>query len=97
MIGQDEPLTFEAIKKPRNRIYNDPHDHLAKQQRSWCRLQLAFARKHGGEAEHLLGEVYLAEGDKVKARKQLKKAVACRKEILDPNVEESQKLLEGLG
>jgi len=50
-----------------------------------------------GEAGHLLGEVYLAKGDKVKARQWLKKAVVCRKEILDPNVEESEKMLESLG
>jgi len=47
-----------------------------------------------GDAGHLLGEVYLAKGDKVKARKQLEKAVKCRKEISDPNVEETEKLLE---
>ncbi len=50
-----------------------------------------------GEAGHLLGEVYLALGDKVKARKWLKKAIACKKEILDPNVEESEKVLEKMG
>ena len=50
-----------------------------------------------GDAGHLLGEVYLAKGDKVKARKQLEKAVKCRKEISDPNVEETEKLLERLG
>ena len=46
-----------------------------------------------GDAGHLLGEVYLAKGDMAEAREQLKKAIACRKEILDPNVEESEKLL----
>ncbi len=49
-----------------------------------------------GDAGHLLGEVYLAKGEKGEARKHLKKAIACRKEILDPNVEESEKLLEKL-
>jgi tetratricopeptide (TPR) repeat protein len=49
-----------------------------------------------GNAAHLLGEIYLAEGDKVNAREWLKKAVACRKEILDPEVEESERMLEGL-
>jgi len=47
-----------------------------------------------GDAGHLLGEVYLAKGDKVKAREQLEKAVKCRKEISDPNVEETEKVLE---
>jgi tetratricopeptide (TPR) repeat protein len=46
-----------------------------------------------GDAGHLLGEVYLAKGDMAEARKHLEKAVMCRKEILDPNVEESEKLL----
>ncbi|MCP4263592.1 MAG: DUF4062 domain-containing protein [Planctomycetes bacterium] len=46
-----------------------------------------------GDAGHLLGEVYLAKGEKTEAREQLKKAIACRKEILDPNVEETEKLL----
>ncbi len=49
-----------------------------------------------GDAAHLLGEIYLAMGDKAKARKQLKKAILCRKEILDPKVKESEKLLESL-
>jgi tetratricopeptide (TPR) repeat protein len=49
-----------------------------------------------GDAAHLLGEIYLAVGDKVKARKWLKKAVACRKKILDPEVKESERMLEGL-
>ena len=46
-----------------------------------------------GNAEHLLGEIYSAMGDKAKARKWLKKAVACRKEILDPKVKESERKL----
>lgn len=50
-----------------------------------------------GDAGHLLGEVYLAKGDKVKAREQLEEAVKCRKEISDPNVEETEKLLKRLG
>jgi tetratricopeptide (TPR) repeat protein len=49
-----------------------------------------------GDAAHLLGEIYLAEGDNVRAREWLKKAVACRKEILDPEVKESEMMLEGL-
>ena len=49
-----------------------------------------------GDAGHLLGEVYFAKGDMAEARKQLKKAIACRKEISDPNVEESEKMLEEL-
>jgi tetratricopeptide (TPR) repeat protein len=44
-----------------------------------------------GDAGHLLGEVYLAKADMGEARKHLEKAIACRKEILDPNVEESEK------
>ncbi|MCP4609978.1 MAG: hypothetical protein GY845_14815 [Planctomycetes bacterium] len=46
-----------------------------------------------GDAGHLLGEVYLAKADMGEARKHLERAVKCRKEILDPNVEESEKLL----
>jgi len=46
-----------------------------------------------GSAGHLLVEVYLAKADMAAARKQLKKTVNCRKEILDPNVEESEKML----
>jgi len=44
----------------------------------------------------LLGQIYLAMGDKARARKQLKKAIACRKEIIDPKVKESETLLESL-
>ncbi|MCK4731476.1 MAG: hypothetical protein KAT65_03365 [Methanophagales archaeon] len=53
-------------------------------------------RGQEGDAAHLLGEIYLKMGDKVKARKWLKKAVGCRKEILDPKVRESERMLEGL-
>jgi tetratricopeptide (TPR) repeat protein len=49
-----------------------------------------------GDAAHLLGEIYLAVGDKVKAREWLEKAVGCRKEILDPEVKQSEEMLEGL-
>jgi tetratricopeptide (TPR) repeat protein len=49
-----------------------------------------------GDAAHLLGELYLTIGDKVKAREWIEKAVACRKEISDPKVEESERMLEGL-
>jgi len=44
----------------------------------------------------LLGVIYLAEGDNVNAREWLEKAVACRKEILDPEVEESKRMLKSL-
>ena len=49
-----------------------------------------------GDAAHLLGEIYLAAGDNVNARKWLEKAVACRKEISDPKVEESERILKSL-
>jgi predicted negative regulator of RcsB-dependent stress response len=49
-----------------------------------------------GDAAHLLGEIYLTMGDKVEAREWLKKAVACRKEILDREVKESERLLKSL-
>ena len=49
-----------------------------------------------GDAAHLLGEIYLAVGDKVKAGEWLEKAVACRKEILDPEVKGSERVLKGL-
>jgi tetratricopeptide (TPR) repeat protein len=49
-----------------------------------------------GDAAHLLGEIYLMKGDKVEAREWLKKAVTCRKEILDPEVKDSERMLEGL-
>ena len=48
-----------------------------------------------GDAAHLLGAVYLADNNKEKAREWLEKAVACRKEILDPNVKESEEFLKG--
>ena len=50
-----------------------------------------------GDAADLLGEIYSVRGDKGKARKWLKKAVGCRKEILDPKVKESEGKLEGMG
>ncbi len=49
-----------------------------------------------GDAGHLLGEIYLAMGEKAKAQKELKKAVACRKEILDPKVKETEALLAAI-
>jgi tetratricopeptide (TPR) repeat protein/PAS domain-containing protein len=49
-----------------------------------------------GDAAHLLGEVYLIDNNKEQAREWLEKAVACRKEILDPEVNESEILLKGL-
>jgi tetratricopeptide (TPR) repeat protein len=49
-----------------------------------------------GDAAHLLGEIDLKMRDKESAGEWLKKAVACRKKILDPEVEESERLLEGL-
>ena len=49
-----------------------------------------------GDAAHLLGEICLAMGDKVEASEWLEKAVACRKEILDPEVKESERMIEGL-
>jgi len=49
-----------------------------------------------GDAAHLLGEIYLKEGNKVEAREWLDKAVACRKEILDPEVKESERMFKSL-
>ena len=49
-----------------------------------------------GDAAHLLGEIYLAMGDKVRAREWIEKAAACRKEILDPEVKQSERMLKGL-
>jgi tetratricopeptide (TPR) repeat protein len=49
-----------------------------------------------GDAAHLLGEIYLKMGDKVEAREWIEKAVGCRKEILDPGVKESERILESL-
>jgi tetratricopeptide (TPR) repeat protein len=49
-----------------------------------------------GDAAHLLGEIYLMKGDKERAREWLEKAVACRKEILDPEVKDSERVLEWL-
>jgi len=50
-----------------------------------------------GDTADLLGEIYSVRGDKAKGRKWLKKAVGCRKEILDPKVKESEGMLEGMG
>jgi len=49
-----------------------------------------------GDTAHLLGQIYLAMGDKASARKWLKSAILCRQEILDPKVKESEKMLESL-
>ena len=49
-----------------------------------------------GDAAHLLGEIYLTMGDKVEVREWIEKAVACRREILDPEVKESERMIEGL-
>jgi len=46
-----------------------------------------------GDAADLLGEIYSVRGDKAKGRKWLKKAVGCRKEILDPKVKETERKL----
>jgi len=50
-----------------------------------------------GDAAHLLGEIYSVRGEKAKGRKWLKKAVVCRKEILDPKVKETEGKLEEMG
>jgi tetratricopeptide (TPR) repeat protein len=49
-----------------------------------------------GDAAHLLGEINLAADDNVNARKWLEKAVACRKEISDTKVEDSERMLKSL-
>ncbi len=49
-----------------------------------------------GDAAHLLGEIYLTIGHNVSAREWLGKAVACRREILDPEVKDSVRVLKGL-
>jgi tetratricopeptide (TPR) repeat protein len=53
-------------------------------------------RWQGGDAAHLLGEIYLKMRDKESAGEWLKKAVACRKEILDPEVKDSERMLKSL-
>lgn len=49
-----------------------------------------------GDAAHLLGEVYMTMDDKEKAQEWLERAIECRKEILDPEVKESEMLLKRL-
>jgi tetratricopeptide (TPR) repeat protein len=49
-----------------------------------------------GDAGHLLGEIYSAMGEKRETKEWIKKAVKCRKEILDPKVKESEAILERL-
>jgi len=49
-----------------------------------------------GDAAHLLGEIYLAMADKVEVREWLEKAVGCRKEILDPEVKQTERMLKSL-
>jgi hypothetical protein len=46
-------------------------------------------------AVDLLGEIYSVRGDKANGRKWLKKAVGCRKEILDPKVKEAEGKIRG--
>ena len=65
--------------------------------------QSAYAKAIGmsyrwaeGDAAHLHGEIYLKEGNKVEAREWLEKAVGCRKEILDPEVKDSERMLKSL-
>jgi hypothetical protein len=48
-----------------------------------------------GDAADLLGQIFLVSGDKAKGRQWLKKAVVCRKEILDPKVKETEGKLKG--
>lgn len=48
------------------------------------------------DAGHLLGEIYSAMGQKRPAGEWIKKAVGCRKEILDPKVKESETILGSL-
>jgi tetratricopeptide (TPR) repeat protein len=50
-----------------------------------------------GDAGHLLGEIYSAMGQKRQAGEWIKKAIKCRKEILDPKVKESEAILERIG
>jgi len=47
-----------------------------------------------GDAAHLMGEIYLAIGNKDNAREWLEKAVSCRKKILDPKVKDSETTLK---
>ena len=54
-------------------------------------LRLAGIR----DAADLLGEIYSVRGDKANGRKWLKKAVGCRKEILDPKVKETEGRIRG--
>ena len=56
-------------------------------------LRLAGIR----DTADLLGEIYSVRGDKAKGREWLKKAVGCRKEILDPKLKETEGKLEGMG
>jgi tetratricopeptide (TPR) repeat protein len=46
-----------------------------------------------GDAAHLLGEIALAKEDKKEAQEWLKKAIKCRKEIKDPKVKDSERIL----
>ncbi len=50
-----------------------------------------------GDTADLLGEIYSVMGEKGAGRKWLKKAVVCRKEILNPKVKESERKLAGRG
>jgi hypothetical protein len=46
------------------------------------------------DAADLLGEICTVRGDKVNGREWLKKAVVCRKKILDPKAKETEEKLE---
>ena len=61
------------------------------------RKHLGPCLMHAGirDAADLLGEIYSVRGDKAKGRKWLKKAVGCRKEILDPKVKETEGKIRG--
>jgi hypothetical protein len=62
------------------------------------REHLGPCLRHAGirirDAADLLGEIYSVRGDKANGRKWLKKAVVCRKEILDPKVKETEEKLK---
>jgi len=47
-----------------------------------------------GDAAHLLGEIALAREDKKEAQKWLKKTIKCRKEIKDPKVKETERMMD---
>jgi hypothetical protein len=55
-----------------------------------CSMNYRWAE---GDAAHLLGQIHLADHDAKKARVWLKKAIACRSKISDPDLKASQNLL----